>query len=148
MRKERKHFTPRGKSSHLRRHLLDKVPVSKLCEELGLRPTVFYRWQKELFENGAAAFQSQERPHRFEDFDRSACPASPADFTCVQAGQILDVELSENGMGSMLANASSLRRTRVIRPSRALSPAWTAQHNSTWWCSTKSRREAESTKVA
>ena len=34
MRKERKHFTP---------------------EE---------RWQKELFENGAAAFQSQERPHR------------------------------------------------------------------------------------
>jgi hypothetical protein len=26
----------------------------------GLRPTVFYRWQKEFFENGA--FQSQERP--------------------------------------------------------------------------------------
>jgi septal ring factor EnvC (AmiA/AmiB activator) len=25
---------------------------------------VFYRWQKELFENGAAAFQSQERPQR------------------------------------------------------------------------------------
>jgi transposase-like protein len=48
----------------LRRHLLDKVPVPDLCEELGLRPTVFYRWQKELFENGAAAFQSQERPHR------------------------------------------------------------------------------------
>jgi transposase len=36
----------------------------ELCEELGLRPTVFYRWQKELFENGAAAFQSQERPRR------------------------------------------------------------------------------------
>jgi len=25
---------------------------------------VFYRWQKEFFENGAAAFRSQERPHR------------------------------------------------------------------------------------
>ena len=37
---------------------------SDLCEELGLRPTVFYRWQKEFFENGAAAFQAQERPHR------------------------------------------------------------------------------------
>jgi hypothetical protein len=36
---------------------VDKLPVSELCEELGLRPTVFYRWQKELFENGAAAFQ-------------------------------------------------------------------------------------------
>ena len=39
----------------------------------------------------------------YEDFDRSGCTASPADSTCVQAGQILDVELSENGMGSMLA---------------------------------------------
>src|SRR5713226_10618244 len=64
MRKERKHFTPEEKVAILRRHLLDKVPVSELCEELGLRPTVFYRWQKEFFENGAAAFQSQERPHR------------------------------------------------------------------------------------
>jgi transposase-like protein len=64
MRKERKHFTPEEKVAILRRHLLDKAPVSELCEELGLRPTVFYRWQKELFENGAAAFQAQERPHR------------------------------------------------------------------------------------
>ena len=28
-------------------------PISKLCDELGLQPTVFYRWQKEFFENGA-----------------------------------------------------------------------------------------------
>jgi transposase-like protein len=42
--------------------LLDKVPVSDLCEEYGLQPTVFYRWQKELFENGAAAFQGKSRP--------------------------------------------------------------------------------------
>jgi integrase len=44
MRKERKHFTPEEKVATLRRHLVDKVPVSELCEELGLRPTVFYRW--------------------------------------------------------------------------------------------------------
>jgi transposase len=48
----------------LRRHLLDKVPVSDLCEEVGLQPTVFYRRQKEFFENGAAAFQTTERPRR------------------------------------------------------------------------------------
>ena len=63
MRKERKHFTPEEKVAILRRHLVDKVPVSELCEELSLRPTVFYRWQKGLFENGAVAFLSQERPH-------------------------------------------------------------------------------------
>ena len=60
MRKERKHFTPEEKVAILRRHLVDKVPVSELCEELGLRPTVFYRWQKELFENGAAASRKNE----------------------------------------------------------------------------------------
>jgi transposase len=64
MRKERKHHTAEEKVAILRRHLLDKVLVSDLCEELGLRPTAFCRWQKEFFENGAAAFQAQERPHR------------------------------------------------------------------------------------
>jgi|SRR5580692_5171018 transposase len=64
MRKERKHYTAEEKVAILRRHLLDKVPVLDLCEVLSLKPTVFYRWQKEFFENGAAAFQAQERPHR------------------------------------------------------------------------------------
>jgi transposase len=63
MKKERKHYAAEEKVAILRRHLLDKVPVSDLCEELGLQPTVFYRWQKEFFENGAAAFQAAERPH-------------------------------------------------------------------------------------
>src|ERR1700739_1361452 len=61
MRKERKHYTGEEKVAILRRHLLDKVPISDLCDELGLQPTVFYRWQKEFFENGAAAFQQRGR---------------------------------------------------------------------------------------
>ena len=64
MRKERKHYTGEEKVAILRRHLLDKVPVSDLCEEHGLQPTVFYRWQKEFFENGAAAFQGKSRPEK------------------------------------------------------------------------------------
>ncbi len=62
MRKERKHYTAEEKVAILRRHLLDKVPISDLCEEHGLQPTVFHRWQKELFENGAATFQGKSRP--------------------------------------------------------------------------------------
>jgi transposase len=56
VKKTRKHYTADEKVAVLRRHLLEKEPISKLCDELGLRPTVFYRWQKEFFENGAAAF--------------------------------------------------------------------------------------------
>ena len=48
MRKELKHYTGEEKVAILRRHLLDKVPVSDLCEEHGLQPTVFYRWQRDL----------------------------------------------------------------------------------------------------
>jgi len=61
VKKSRKHYTAEEKVAILRRHLLEEEPVSKLCDELGLQPTVFYRWQKELFENGAAAFQSKGR---------------------------------------------------------------------------------------
>src|SRR5215472_12936553 len=39
----------------------------------------------------------------FEDFDRAGCTASPQDFTCVKTDQILDVRLSEDGTGTMLA---------------------------------------------
>jgi transposase-like protein len=59
MKKNRKHYSPEEKVAILRRHLLDHKPVSDLCEELNLQPTVFYRWQKEFFENGAAAFEKK-----------------------------------------------------------------------------------------
>jgi hypothetical protein len=39
----------------------------------------------------------------FEDFGRAGCTASPQDFSCVKMDQILEVNLSENGMGTMLA---------------------------------------------
>jgi len=57
MSKKRKTYTSREKVSILRRHLLDKVAVSELCEELRLQPTVFYRWQKAFFENGDQTFE-------------------------------------------------------------------------------------------
>src|SRR5260370_38621965 len=56
MAKQRKHYSSEEKVSILRRRLLEGVAVSTLCDELSLKPTVFYRWQKEFFENGVAAF--------------------------------------------------------------------------------------------
>ena len=55
-RKDRTHYSAQQKVAIIRRHLVDQVPVSELCDEYHLQPTVFYRWQKEFFENGAAAF--------------------------------------------------------------------------------------------
>ncbi len=59
MKNHRKHYSAEEKVAILRRHLLDKVPLSKLCEELKIQPTVFYRWQKMFFEKGALIFGQQ-----------------------------------------------------------------------------------------
>lgn len=61
MSRERKNYTPEEKLAILKRHLVEKTPVSDLCDELGLNPNVFYGWQKQLFENGTAAFQKTRR---------------------------------------------------------------------------------------
>ena len=56
MKKRRKNHTGEEKVAILKRHLVDRIAVSDLCDEYKLNPTVFYRWQKEFFERGAAAF--------------------------------------------------------------------------------------------
>jgi transposase len=47
--KQRKHYTSEEKVAILRRYLVEGVPISDLCDELGLQPTVLHRWQKEFF---------------------------------------------------------------------------------------------------
>lgn len=57
MRKKRHNYTSQEKVIILKRHLIDRVPISDLCDEYHLQPTVFYRWQKDFFENGAIALE-------------------------------------------------------------------------------------------
>lgn len=54
--RSRRHFTTEQKVVILKRHMVDKVPVSDLCNELGLQPSVFYQWQRQALENLAGAF--------------------------------------------------------------------------------------------
>lgn len=56
MTQKRKHYSSQQKVAILRLHLLENKPVSDLCDEFGIHPTLFYRWQKEFFDNGTAAF--------------------------------------------------------------------------------------------
>jgi transposase len=66
MNKHRKHYTAVEKVAILRRHLVERMPVSDVCDQCGIQPSMFDNSQKPFFENGAAAF-----PH-----DRAA--AAPA----------------------------------------------------------------------
>jgi transposase-like protein len=66
MRKKRHNYTPEEKVAILKRHLVEQVPISDLCDKYQLQPTVFYHWQKQFFENGAAAFTQGKDPKRQE----------------------------------------------------------------------------------
>jgi hypothetical protein len=44
----------------------------------------------------------------FQDFDRAGCTASPQNFSCVMMGEIVEVDLSESGTGTMLAKRVKL----------------------------------------
>jgi transposase-like protein len=55
----RRRFTAQQKVAILKEHLVEKAAVSEVCDKHGLNPTAFYRWQKEFFENGPAAFETR-----------------------------------------------------------------------------------------
>jgi transposase len=62
----RSSHTREEKALILRRHLVDKVPISDLCAEYGMHVTTFYTWQKRMFEgdlggDGNAAHSSREK---------------------------------------------------------------------------------------
>lgn len=64
MRKVRRNYTPQEKVFILKRHLVERTPISDLCEEYQLQPKVFYTWQQQFFENGAVAFVKDERKNK------------------------------------------------------------------------------------
>ena len=63
-RKKARHFTAEEKVAILREHLIDGQPISDVCDKHDLRPNMFYRWQKQFFEQGAAAFKNQRSKDR------------------------------------------------------------------------------------
>jgi len=62
MPKTRRNFTGAEKAAILREHLVEKMPISDVCEKRGLQPTLFYQWQKKLFEEGASVLERSRRP--------------------------------------------------------------------------------------
>ena len=67
MNKPRRHFPDSDKVAILKRHLIDKVPVSDLCDELDIYPNQFYDWLKKFFENGHLAFANGRKGKAVED---------------------------------------------------------------------------------
>ena len=61
MPRQRRNFSGTEKMAILREHLIEKIPISEVCEKHGVQPTMLYQWQKKLFEEGAAVFDQLRR---------------------------------------------------------------------------------------
>lgn len=70
MMKPRKHYSPEEKVKILRESYLGKKQVSDICEAYGIAPNVFYRWQKQFFENGKHAFETTPKKQKSKESER------------------------------------------------------------------------------
>lgn len=70
MKKERRSWSAEEKTRLLRRHLIERIPISKICEESNLAPSLFHRWQEQLFHNAALALEGKRTPEKGKDQQR------------------------------------------------------------------------------
>jgi transposase len=59
--RQRRNHSSEQKAALLKRHHLEKVAVSDLCNESGLQPSLFYGWQRHLFANAAVVFDGPKK---------------------------------------------------------------------------------------
>lgn len=58
--KTRRTHAAKDKVAILRKHLIEGIEVSVLCDQYDIQPTLFYAWQRTFFENGEAAFAGRK----------------------------------------------------------------------------------------
>lgn len=60
--RHRRRHTAEQKSELLRQHIVDKKPVSEICNEAQIQPSLFYNWQRELLAGAASVFSTRRAP--------------------------------------------------------------------------------------
>jgi transposase len=99
----RRHFTPQEKAAIVKRHVLEGVAVSNLCDEFGINPTLFYQWQRQLFENAHLAFENGRKSKALDDAQQKKIDQLQAKLTrknevmaeLMEAHTLLKKELGE-----------------------------------------------------
>ena len=64
--KKPRKFESKEKLSILKRHYVNGDKVSDICEQNNIHPSLFYRWQAELFTNGDVVFE-QKKSNQLEN---------------------------------------------------------------------------------
>ena len=65
----RRRHTPEQKAALIRQHLVDKKPVSEICEAAQIQPSVFYKWERDLLEAAPSLFSNRRAPSRESELE-------------------------------------------------------------------------------
>ena len=66
----RRRHTPEQKAALIRQHLVDKKPVSEICEAAQIQPSVFYKWERDLLEAAPSLFANRRAPSRETELEQ------------------------------------------------------------------------------
>lgn len=102
--KARRKFSAEEKAAILRRHLVDKKPVSSVCDEYGIQPSVFYGWQQHLMENMPMALEAGGQRRR----------SNGREETLVRQNEALKAKLSKKD--NVIAEVTE----EFVRPKKSL----------------------------
>jgi transposase-like protein len=61
---KRRRFSAQEKVTILKRHLVEKVPIADLCDELKINPNAVYKWLKVFFERAPEVFENHVQNDR------------------------------------------------------------------------------------
>ena|SRR3990172_6008039 len=90
---QRKRWTGEEIGKVLRRYLVEKEELSRICEEAGCHPSQVYRWQKELFDGVAGVFE-RRRPKEEAELTEARERAAELEAKLLRKDQVL-AELME-----------------------------------------------------
>lgn len=68
----RTNLTAAQKVAIVREHLIEKTPVSALCDKHKISPVNFYNWQRQLFENAEICFDRKQNSANAKRQDEAA----------------------------------------------------------------------------
>jgi transposase-like protein len=66
----RRRHTPEQKAALIRQHLVEKKPVSEICDAAAIQPSVFYEWERDLLEAAPSLFASRRTPSREAELEQ------------------------------------------------------------------------------
>lgn len=67
MSQKRRSFTPADKAAAVRKHLVEKVPVSQIAEQMKVQPTLIHNWVNAVLTQAERVFESPRGAKAVED---------------------------------------------------------------------------------